>query len=347
VACLGAGAAAAASEVALLSRMACACPAQPREAMLGRMSSIDSARAEFRRKVESTVTAIQSRICEGLETIERNGGGMAEFATDRWQREGGGGGTTRVLQGGSVFEKGGVNVSAVHGALSDAFAKELPGSGTEFYACGVSLVIHPRNPYVPTVHANFRYIEHGDRRWCGGGADLTPYYHFAQDEAEFHDVWRSVCDAHPGIGDYPRFRDWCDRYFFLPHRGERRGVGGIFFDDLRVDESVPGHAEQLLAFITEGGNRFLDAYAPIVRRRMHTTWSERERSWQLLRRGRYVEFNLLYDRGTTFGLRTGGRTESILMSLPPEVRWGYAETPTAGTPEHALLERVRLPPPPQ
>jgi coproporphyrinogen III oxidase len=198
---------------------------------------------------------------------------------------------------------------------------------------------------VPTVHANFRYIEHGDRRWFGGGADLTPYYFFAEDEQHFHGVWEALCAAHEGIGDHPRFRDWCDRYFYLPHRGERRGVGGIFFDDLRVDESAPDHAERLLAFVLDGGARFLDAYAPIVRRRMTTPWGDAERRWQTLRRGRYVEFNLLYDRGTTFGLRTGGRTESILMSLPPEVRWGYCEEPAPGTPEHALLARVRLPPP--
>ncbi len=292
------------------------------------------------------MAAIQGVICAGLEAIEREAGGDAQFVADTWEREGGGGGTTRVLQDGALFEKGGVNVSTVHGALSENFAKELPGSGSDFWACGVSLVIHPRNPYVPTVHANFRHIEHGDRRWFGGGADLTPYYHFAEDEEHFHGVWKSLCAAHEGVADHPRFRDWCDRYFFLPHRGERRGVGGIFFDDLRVDETVPGHADRLLAFVLDGGQRFLDAYAPIVRKRMHTAWGDRERQWQKLRRGRYVEFNLLYDRGTTFGLRTGGRTESILMSLPPDVRWGYAEEPAPGTPEAALLARVRRPPPP-
>jgi coproporphyrinogen III oxidase len=307
--------------------------------------AIDPMRAEFRRRVEDGVRAIQTQICSGLEGLERDAGGSAEFRTDTWQREGGGGGTTRVIQDGALLEKGGVNVSAVHGALSEAFAKELPGSGTDFYACGVSLVIHPRNPWVPTVHANFRYIEHGERRWFGGGADLTPYYWFPEDEEHFHGVWKELCAMHPGIGDYPRFRDWCDRYFYLTHRGERRGIGGIFFDDLRVDESVPEHADRLLAFIVDGGQRFLAAYAPIVRRHMHKPWTDAQRQWQKLRRGRYVEFNLLYDRGTTFGLRTGGRTESILMSLPPDVRWGYAEEPAPGTPEHALMERVRRPPP--
>jgi coproporphyrinogen III oxidase len=330
--------------MAPVSRSPCACLAHRLGAILGRMS-IDPARAEFRRRIEETVKGIQDRICAGLEAVERDAGGAAQFRADPWEREGGGGGTTRVLQDGSLIEKGGVNVSAVHGALSDAFAKELPGTGTDFYACGVSLVIHPRNPWVPTVHANFRYIEHGERRWFGGGADLTPYYYFAEDEAHFHSVWQAFCEAHPDIGDYPRFRDWCDRYFFLPHRGERRGIGGIFYDDLRVDETTEGHAERLLAFMADGGQRFLDAYVPIVRRRMHTSWSEREREWQKTRRGRYVEFNLLYDRGTMFGLRTGGRTESILMSLPPDVRWAYAEEPAPGTPEHGLLERVRRPPP--
>jgi coproporphyrinogen III oxidase len=289
--------------------------------------------------------ALQARICEGLEALEREAGGDAAFAGDRWDREGGGGGLARVIQDGSLLEKGGVNVSVVHGALSDAFARELPGSGARFFATGVSLVIHPRNPHVPTVHANFRYLEHGDRRWFGGGADLTPYYWHREDEESFHAVWRELCEAHPGIADYDAFRDECDRYFFLPHRGERRGVGGIFFDDLLVDPARDGHEAALLAFVEDGGRRFLDAYAPIVRRRMGTRWTDDERRWQEYRRGRYVEFNLLYDRGTVFGLRTGGRTESILMSLPPVVRWTYGYEPAVGTPEHALLERLRRAPP--
>jgi coproporphyrinogen III oxidase len=288
---------------------------------------------------------IQASICAGLEEVEREGGGTATFRTDTWERDGGGGGTSRVLADGVVIEKGGVNVSVVHGELSAAFAKELPGSGTGFFATGVSLVIHPRNPWVPTVHANFRYLEHGEKSWFGGGADLTPYYWFEEDEHSFHAVWRALCERHPSHADYAKMRDECDRYFFLPHRGERRGVGGIFFDYLHVDERDPDQPDALLELVDDGGRSFLDAYLPIVRRRMTTAWGEREKQWQKLRRGRYVEFNLLYDRGTVFGLKTGGRTESILMSLPPDVRWAYGEEPEPGTPEHALLDRVRRPPP--
>lgn len=311
------------------------------------LPAMSDARSSFQARVQTVIGRLQDVICEGLEGLEREGGGEASFRPDSWVRDGGGGGTSRVLLDGTVFEKGGVNVSAVHGEMSSNFAKDLPGSGNQFFACGVSLVIHPRNPWVPTVHANFRHIEHGDKRWFGGGADLTPYYYFPEDEAHFHAVWQAYCERHAAHLDHGKVRDWCDRYFFLPHRGERRGVGGIFFDYLYVDESRADHADALLDMIDDGGRHFVEAYAPIVRRRMQTPWGERERSWQKLRRGRYVEFNLLYDRGTVFGLRTGGRTESILMSLPPDVRWGYNEEPAAGTPEAALLERVRRPPPPE
>lgn len=305
----------------------------------------DGTNQRLRERAESLVRELQDLICAGLEAVEREAGGTATFLTDSWTREGGGGGTSRVLADGALFEKGGVNVSVVHGELTPAFAKELPGSGTTFFATGVSLVIHPRTPWVPTVHANFRYLEHGDRSWFGGGADLTPYYWFPEDEQHFHGVWQAVCERHAPHADYAAMRDECDRYFFLPHRGERRGVGGIFFDYMFVDGARSEQADELLAFIGDAGRSFLDAYLPVVRRRMATAWGERERQWQKLRRGRYVEFNLLYDRGTVFGLKTGGRTESILMSLPPDVRWGYAEEPTPGTPEHALLDRVRRPPP--
>jgi coproporphyrinogen III oxidase len=299
----------------------------------------------LRARVEAVVRGVQAHICTGLEELEREAGGSASFRDDSWDREGGGGGTSRVLADGELFEKAGVNVSVVHGDLSAAFAKELPGSGTQFFAAGVSLVIHPRNPWVPTVHANFRYLEHGDRSWFGGGADLTPYYYFAQDEQHFHGVWQRLCERHPEHVEYAKLRDTCDRYFWLPHRGERRGVGGIFFDYLYVDPTQPGQPEALLELVRDGGRSFLDAYLPVVRARMGSVWGERERQWQKLRRGRYVEFNLLYDRGTVFGLRTGGRTESILMSLPPDVRWAYCEEPEPGSPEHALLERLRRPPP--
>jgi coproporphyrinogen III oxidase len=192
------------------------------------------------------------------------------------------------------------------------------------------------------VHANFRYLEHGDRSWFGGGADLTPYYFHEEDKEHFHATWRSVCARHPGVADFERFRDACDRYFHLPHRGERRGVGGIFFDHLFVDDA---NRARVAAFVEDAGRSFPDAWCPIALRRRDTPVTRAQRRWQEIRRGRYVEFNLLHDRGTVFGLRTGGRTESVLMSLPPRVRWGYAFEPRAGTPEHALLVELRKPPP--
>jgi coproporphyrinogen III oxidase len=308
---------------------------------------MSSQRQAFRDAAADVVRRIQGRICDALEEVEREGGGTARFRPDEWTRPAGGGGVSRVLLDGQVIEKGGVNVSVVHGKLEGDFARQLPGTGDTFFATGVSLVIHPRSPHLPTSHANFRYIEHGERRWFGGGGDLTPYYWDEDDEAHFHGVWKAYCDAHAEHADYERLRDWCDRYFFLQHRGERRGVGGIFFDDLVIDEARPGHADALLEFIEEGGTRFIEAYVPILRRHMHEPVTPEQRRWQELRRGRYVEFNLLYDRGTVFGLKTGGRIESILMSLPPRVQWGYCEEPEPGTPEARLLERVRRPPPAQ
>jgi len=295
-------------------------------------------------KASAVVRAVQDEICGALEAIEAEFGEGARFRDDRWTRAAGGGGLTRILSG-AVVEKGGVNTSVVHGELSPDFAAQLPGSGARFFATGVSLVIHPMSPHVPTSHANFRYIEHGEKRWIGGGGDLTPYYFHEEDKAHFHAAWRAYCEAFPAIADYPAWRDWCDRYFFLKHRGERRGVGGIFFDYVEVDAAQPGHEEALLAFLRAGGRAFIDAYLPIVRRRVATPVTPEQRRWQELRRGRYVEYNLLYDRGTVFGLKTGGRTESILMSLPPHVQWGYCEEPAEGTPEARLLEELRQPPP--
>ncbi len=289
---------------------------------------------------------VQANVCGALEALERELGSDRSFVSDAWTRPGGGGGVSRVLQDGAILEKAGVNVSEVYGELSQAFAAKLPGTGRQFYATGVSLVLHPRNPYVPTVHANFRYLEQGERRWFGGGSDLTPYYFFAEDKSHFHGVWRDVCERHHEVANYASFRDACERYFYLPHRGEVRGVGGIFFDDVEAVHGDVDREDALLAFVSAGGAAILDAYLPIVRRRMHTPWGDRERNWQLLRRGRYVEFNLLYDRGTTFGLQTGGRTESILMSLPPLVRWGYDESPSPGSPEAALLDQLRRAEPP-
>jgi coproporphyrinogen III oxidase len=255
---------------------------------------------------------LQEGICAALEELD---GGR--FRTDAWVREGGGGGRTRVLAGGPLFEKAGVNFSAVHGQLDEEFARQIPGEGRDFTATGMSLVLHPRSPLVPTVHANFRFLTKGTREWFGGGADLTPYYPYLEDVVHFHQVWKAVCERHPAVADYPRFKAWCDQYFFLPHRQETRGVGGIFFDYLE------GNREALFAFVRDCGDAFLEAYLPIARRRRNEPYTERQRAFQEYRRGRYVEFNLLYDRGTLFGLKTGGRTESILMSLPPVVRWDY------------------------
>ena len=299
----------------------------------------------FRNKAAALMRELQDAICAGLESEERARGSGASFATDRWQREGGGGGVTRVLSEGAVLEKGGVNVSEVHGHFSEAFAKEIPGSGTAFYATGVSLVLHPRSPHVPTVHMNVRYLEHGDKSWFGGGADLTPSYFHREDKEHFHDVWEEVCGRHAAVADHAAFRDACDRYFWLPHRGERRGVGGIFFDYLFVGDDDPARRDAVHAFVADTGRALLGAWLPILHRRVDTPVTDAQRRWQELRRGRYVEFNLLHDRGTVFGLRTGGRTESILMSLPPRARWDYASDPGPGTPEAALLDELRRPPP--
>lgn len=271
--------------------------------------------------------SLQDRICVALEALDGT-----RFREDPWQREGGGGGWTRVLADGGIFEKAGVNFSDVHGELSEEFAGQIPGEGRDFTATGISLVLHPRNPYVPTVHGNWRFLTKGAKQWFGGGADLTPYYAFREDVVHFHRVWREVCQRHPSPVNYPRFKTWCDEYFFLKHRDEPRGIGGIFFDYLE------GDLDRLFAFVRDCGDHFLDAYLPIARRRKDVPYGTRERAFQEHRRGRYVEFNLIYDRGTLFGLKTGGRTESILMSLPPVARWQYDWHPEPGSPEAELYE---------
>jgi coproporphyrinogen III oxidase len=285
---------------------------------------------------------LQTRICAALEQLEQEASSAARpaaaFSTDSWERDGGGGGVSRVLAGGALFEKAGVNWSMVEGELPEAYARELPGEGTAFRAAGVSLVLHPASPMVPTTHANFRCLEKGDTRWFGGGADLTPYYLFREDAVHFHRTLRAACDRHAAVADYQRFKTWCDQYFYLPHRDETRGVGGIFFDYLQGDAAV---MERTFAFVQDAGEAFLDAYLPIARRRCDEPWGASERNWQLLRRGRYVEFNLLYDRGTVFGLRTKGRTESILMSLPPFVKWEYCFTPASHSREAELLAALK------
>jgi coproporphyrinogen III oxidase len=285
----------------------------------------------FERAAEFFQT-LQSEICDGLAAAD----GKADFNRDKWERPGGGGGLTRVLTDGAVFEKAGVNWSGVEGELPEQFASQIPGEGRSFRATGVSLVLHPASPMLPTTHANFRFLEKGDKRWFGGGADLTPYYFHREDAVHFHESLRKPCDAHPGIGDYKRFKEWCDDYFFIPHRGESRGVGGIFFDYLEQDDM-----DAVLSFVKDAGRSFLPAYLPIVERRRDEPYGEAERRWQLQRRGRYVEFNLVYDRGTVFGLKTKGRIESILMSLPSLVRWDYGAVPEPGTREAELLAHLK------
>ncbi len=285
-------------------------------------------------EVEAYLKGLQDDICQGLQTEEASSG----FTEDSWERPEGGGGRSRVLEGGETFEKAGVNFSHVRGASlpASATAARPELQGRSFQAMGVSLVIHPVNPYVPTSHANVRFFiaeKEGAPPvwWFGGGYDLTPYYGFEADCRHWHEVAERACSP---FGDdwYAEYKAWCDRYFHLPHRNEPRGIGGLFFDDL----NKPGF-ETSFAFMKAVGDSYLDAYLPIVSRRKLTHYGKREREWQLYRRGRYVEFNLVYDRGTLFGLQSGGRTESILMSLPPLVSWKYAYEPEPDSEERKLL----------
>jgi coproporphyrinogen III oxidase len=286
-------------------------------------------------RAASFFSDLQRDICRALAEAD----GAKDFGADAWQRPGGGGGVARVLEGGALFEKAGVNWSSVEGELPAELAEHMPGSGRTFRASGVSLVLHPRSPRVPTTHANFRCIAKGEVLWFGGGADLTPYYLVREDAIHFHRTLAAACDEHAPIGDYDRFKAWCDEYFFLPHRGETRGVGGVFFDYLGAKGEQPG--EDIFAFVQTLGQAFVPAYVPIALRRQGASYDETERTWQLRRRGRYVEFNLIYDRGTLFGLKTNGRIESILMSLPPVVRWDYDVMPQPGSPEAELLSHLR------
>ncbi len=271
-------------------------------------------------QVKTYLLALQDRICDGLESAD----GRAEFMEDRWEREQGGGGRTRVLTNGKVFEKAGVNFSHVYGdgLPPSATAARPELAGRSFQAMGVSLVVHPENPYVPTSHANVRFFiaeKPGENPvwWFGGGYDLTPYYGDEEDCVHWHSVARDACQPF-GEDVYPRYKKWCDEYFYLKHRDEHRGVGGLFFDDLNA-----WGFDQSFAFLRAVGDSYLPAYLPIVDRRKDRDYGAREREFQLYRRGRYVEFNLVFDRGTLFGLQSGGRTESILMSMPPLVRWEY------------------------
>ncbi len=290
--------------------------------------------------VKEYLLTLQDSICDGLTAVD----GKESFREDNWDREHGGGGRTRVLTNGAVFEQAGVNFSHVYGDnLPPSATADRPElAGRSFQATGVSLVIHPHNPYAPTSHANVRFFiaeKEGAEPvwWFGGGFDLTPYYPFKEDVVFWHQQARAACDSF-GKDYYAKFKKWADEYFFLKHRGETRGVGGLFFDDLNEN----GFNESF-SFLKSVGDHFLKAYAPIVEKRKDTPFGERERDFQLYRRGRYVEFNLVYDRGTLFGLQSGGRTESILMSLPPLVKWRYDWHPEPGTPEAELYEKFLKP----
>jgi coproporphyrinogen III oxidase len=290
--------------------------------------------------VKQYLQQLQQHICKALEQLD----GSATFMEDAWERPLGGGGKSKVLVDGAVFEQAGVNFSHVTGdAMPGSATAHRPElAGRSFEAMGVSLVIHPHNPYVPTTHANVRFFiarkpDADPVWWFGGGFDLTPYYPYLEDVQQWHRQAQALCQPF-GEEVYPKYKKWCDEYFYLPHRQETRGVGGLFFDDLNE-----GGFEQCLAFMQAVGNGFIEQYQPIVEKRKDTPYGERERQFQLYRRGRYVEFNLVYDRGTLFGLQTGGRTESILMSMPPLVRWQYNYQPVASTPEADLYQNYLKP----
>ena len=300
--------------------------------------------SEIKQTFSAYIKTLQNSICSELEKID----GKENFRKDSWNRDGGGGGVTRVIEKGEVFEKGGVNISEVHGELPDPIKNHFDVEQGWFWAGGLSLVIHPVNPMVPTVHANFRYFElyddenmnHPVDGWFGGGADLTPYYLWQEDAEHFHKTLKSACDKH-GDDLYPDFKQQCDDYFFNHHRGEARGIGGIFYDYRRADNERS--LEEWLKFSMSAGDAFLTAYAPIARNRKDEPYTPEHRYWQEIRRGRYVEFNLIHDRGTLFGLKTNGRIESIFMSLPPRVRWDYDFNPDAGSCEEELLDVLKNP----
>ncbi len=282
----------------------------------------------MREQIISAFKAIQQDICNELEQED----GKAKFISDVWERPGGGGGDSRVIQNGAVFEKGGVNFSAVHGDLPEAVLKEFGVSSSEFFATGVSIVIHPENPMVPIIHMNIRYFEMPKEglAWFGGGIDLTPIYVNVEQAAGFHKKMAEVCDRF-SADYYPKFKDWADNYFYIKHRKETRGIGGIFFDRLKADEQFS--LQDRFNFVTEVGRTFTKAYLPIVKANKGLTFNNEQKDWQMIRRGRYVEFNLVYDRGTHFGLQTDGRIESILMSLPALAGWQYNLIPKQGSEE--------------
>lgn len=285
---------------------------------------------------------LQNLIIKELEEAD----GQAKFVEELWERPGGGGGRTCVIQDGFVFEKGGVNISEVHGELPKSMQDYFGVTDASFFACGLSLVIHPKNPFVPTVHANWRYFELYDTKgkivdqWFGGGQDLTPYYLFEEDATHFHKICKAACDKHDA-SFYPKYKERCDTYFFNSHRNEARGIGGLFFDYLKPNKEKS--LQDWYNFVTQVGDSFLDSYIPIVEKRKHIAYSEKNKEWQEIRRGRYVEFNLIHDKGTLFGLKTNGRIESILMSLPPTVQWVYDYHPNEGSLEENLVKVLQTP----
>ncbi|ORX90280.1 coproporphyrinogen III oxidase-like protein [Basidiobolus meristosporus CBS 931.73] len=304
-----------------------------------------SEHSPMRERMSNYIHTLQYNIVKKLSEIDGK-----PFLVDKWTRPSGGGGVTCVIQDGNVFEKGGVNISLITGTLADGTVrnmrsrgKELKGDGPfHYFAAGLSLVLHPHNPMAPTVHLNYRYFEVNDEKgqlicsWFGGGSDLTPSYLFEEDATHFHNVLKSTCEKHDPEY-YPRFKKWCDEYFYLPHRGESRGIGGIFFDDL-----ASANQNQTFSFLRDCGDSFLDAYVPILERRKDMAFTEENKRWQQLRRGRYVEFNLVHDRGTKFGLLNHGtRIESILMSLPLTARWEYEHKPEPNSREQELLDTLK------
>lgn len=296
---------------------------------------------EMRVKMEKMLREAQESITKAIADID----GGATFMEDSWVRETGGGGMSRVLADGKVWEKAGVNLSVVHGTMPQAALAAATERGANrgkddvpFFACGLSCVMHPRNPHCPTMHFNYRYFEtEGGTWWFGGGTDITPSYIDEEDMKHFHGTYKEVCDRHDPEY-FPKFKKWADDYFLIKHRGERRGLGGIFFDDLNDRDP-----DEIFEFCKDAANHVVAAYGPIIEKHKNDPYTEEEKRWQQLRRGRYVEFNLVYDRGTIFGLKTNGRTESILMSLPETARWEYDQQPEPGSPEADFLDAAKNP----
>ncbi|QQL51078.1 oxygen-dependent coproporphyrinogen oxidase [Mucilaginibacter ginkgonis] len=294
----------------------------------------------YKEQIAEDYKQIQADICAALEAMD----GKAKFASEEWNREGGGGGLTRIIQNGDSIEKGGVNFSAVHGKLPAAIKKAFGTENDDFFATGVSIVMHPNHPMVPIIHMNIRYFEMPDDtgaepiRWFGGGIDLTPHYVIEQDAQFFHSKLKSVCDKYDD-GFYPRFKTWADDYFFIKHRDETRGVGGIFYDRLKADENISW--DNIFEFSKSLGRSFIDIYPELVNRNRNKAYSTENQEWQYMRRSRYAEFNLVYDAGTKFGLETNGRIESILMSLPPMAKWIYDFKPIPGSDEEKTLSLLK------